>query len=51
MTKKTRRIIAGSLIVLGGIFLFLAPETMGGIALIAIGIVIEGIGIYLERQR
>jgi hypothetical protein len=31
--------------------MFLAPGTWGGAVLVAIGVVIEAVGIYLERPR
>ena len=54
---KSRRIIAICLVVLGGILLYVAPETVGdyvsvgGFVLIAIGVVVEAVGIYLEHKR
>jgi membrane-bound ClpP family serine protease len=51
MTKKTRRIIGGVLLVLGGLMLALAPETMGGLVLIVLAIAIEVTGIYLEHKK
>lgn len=48
---KIRRIIAGCLVVLGGVLIFFAPETVGGFILIALGVVVEGVGIYLEHRR
>jgi membrane-bound ClpP family serine protease len=48
---KPRRVIAIALVVLGGVLIFLAPGTPGGAVLIGLGIVIEVIGIFLERRR
>ena len=48
---KLRRIIAIILVVLGGVLIFLAPETIGGFILIAIGVVVEAVGIFLEHRR
>ncbi len=48
---KLRRIIAVCLVVLGGVLIFFAPETFGGFILIALGVVIEIVGIYLEHRR
>ncbi len=48
---KLRRIIAIFLVVLGGVLIFFAPETFGGFILIALGVVVEGVGIYLEHKR
>jgi hypothetical protein len=47
---KPRRILAIALVVLGGLLLFLAPETVGGLALMVLGVVIEIAGITLERR-
>ncbi len=54
---KSRRIIAIVLVVLGGILLYVAPETLGdyasvgGFVLIIIGVIVEAIGIYLEHKQ
>jgi membrane-bound ClpP family serine protease len=48
---KPRRVVAVLLVVLGGVLMFIAPGTPGGAALIGLGIVIEVIGIFLERRR
>ena len=50
---KLRKVVAAILVVLGVVLMVLAPETPRGIgiALIAIGIVIETVGIALERRR
>ncbi len=47
---KLRRIIAIGLVVLGGILIFFATETVEGVALIALGLIIELIGVHLERK-
>lgn len=56
---KLRRIFAAALIVLGAVLMLAAPNSAGmsrtlsdiGIALIVLGILVEAIGITLERQR
>ena len=48
---KLRRIIAICLVVLGGVLIYFATETIGGAVLIAIGVLIEIVGIYLEKRR
>ena len=48
---KLRRIIAICLVVLGGVLIYFATETIGGVALIAIGVLTEIVGIYLEKRR
>lgn len=52
MIKNTRirRTVALIMVVLGGILMFLAPEVWQGALLLALGIVIELIGITLERK-
>ena len=47
---KPRRVVASALVVLGGVLIFAAPETMSGLALIAVGILVEIVGIMLERR-
>lgn len=51
MTTKNRRILAMVLIVIGGILLWFAPESPGGIILMIGGIVVELIGITLEKVK
>lgn len=48
---KARRLVAGLLIVLGAVMLFAAPETRGGVLAIAAGVIIEIVGIALEKRR
>ncbi len=50
MHMKPRRITAIALVILGGLFLFLAPETRGGLILLGLGVIIEIVGITLERR-
>ena len=50
MHMKPRRITAIALVILGGLLLLLAPETRGGLALVALGVVVEIVGITLERR-
>ncbi|KAF0163305.1 MAG: hypothetical protein FD157_3175 [Rhodocyclaceae bacterium] len=52
MLKKTaiRRPIALVLVVLGAALMFLAPETWAGLALLAIGILLEVAGIALRHR-
>jgi hypothetical protein len=51
VTMKLRRIIAIIFVVLGGVLIYLAPETIGGFILIGLGVVIEAVGIFLEHRR
>lgn len=48
---KPRRLLAAVLIVLGGVLLFAAPETWGGLYVIIAGVTIEVVGIVLEKRR
>jgi hypothetical protein len=48
---KPRRVVAVVLVVLGGLLLFFAPETPGGMVLVALGVAIEAVGIFLEHRR
>jgi drug/metabolite transporter (DMT)-like permease len=48
---KPRRVVAALLIVLGAVMLFAAPETRGGLFAIAAGVIIEIVGIALEKRR
>jgi hypothetical protein len=48
--KRSRRILAGFLVALGGVLLFLAPEMWAGLLLLALGVLIELAGIALERK-
>jgi uncharacterized membrane protein YccC len=52
MIKKTRIRRTGALVmvVLGAILMFLAPEVWQGALLLALGVIIELIGITLERK-
>jgi len=50
---KPRRIVAGALVVLGAVLMFVAPETetLSGAIVLGLGVVIEIAGIALERRR
>ena len=51
MRQRSRRILAVALIILGGVLMFFAPSKywMGGV-LLALGVLIEAIGIALEKK-
>jgi membrane-bound ClpP family serine protease len=51
MTTKHRRILAVLLIIIGAAFLWLAPESPGGIILLILGVATEIIGIALEKIK
>lgn len=48
--KRIRRTGALIMVVLGAILMFLAPEVWQGALLLALGVIIELIGISLERK-
>jgi len=48
--RQTRRVLAIALVVLGGVLMALAPEIWAGLAVLALGVVIELLGIALERK-
>jgi hypothetical protein len=48
---KPRRVVAAVLIALGAVMLFAAPETLGGLLAIGAGVLIEVVGIALEKRR
>lgn len=48
--QRSRRVLAGFLVLLGGALMFLAPEIWAGLALLVLGVVIELAGIALERK-
>lgn len=52
MSKKslTRRIVAVMLIVLGALLMLLAPDIWQGALVLALGIVLELVGIALEHK-
>lgn len=48
--QRPRRILAIFLVVLGGVLMVLAPEMRAGLAVLALGVLIELAGIALERK-
>lgn len=48
--RRSRRLLAGFLVVLGGVLMYLAPEIWAGLAVLVLGVVIELVGIALERN-
>jgi hypothetical protein len=52
MLKKRlgRRVLAIFLVVLGGVLMYLAPEMWAGLAVLALGVVVELAGITLEHR-
>jgi hypothetical protein len=51
LPMKPRRLVAALLIALGAVMLYAAPETLGGALAIATGVIIEIVGIALEKHR
>ena len=49
--KRLRRATGTALVIMGAIFIWLAPEVLAGVILIAIGIGLEIAGITLERRN
>jgi len=48
--RGPRRALAITLVVLGGVLIFLAPPIWGGLVVLALGVVVELIGITLEHR-
>lgn len=48
--RRSRRVLAIALVVLGGALMAMAPEIWAGLAVLGLGIVIEFAGIALERK-
>ncbi len=49
--RLPRRIIGASLVVAGALLMWFAPESAGGVILLAAGIILEAVGLRLERSR
>jgi len=48
--RRSRRVLAIFLVLLGGMLMFLAPEIWAGLAVLALGVLIELAGIALEHK-
>ncbi|MGK2953536.1 MAG: hypothetical protein ACSLEZ_14295 [Thiobacillus sp.] len=48
--RRSRRVLAIVLVVVGGVLMALAPEMWIGLLLLALGVLIELAGIALERK-
>lgn len=48
--KSLRRASAIALVIAGGVIMWLSPQTLAGAAVLGLGIVLEAIGIGLERR-
>ncbi len=51
MSSKPRKILAGILVILGGLLMWLVPEVSTvGFVILLLGVAVEFIGIYLEHK-
>lgn len=51
MSPKLRKIVAGILVILGGLLMWLVPaESTVGFVILLLGVAIEAVGIYLEHK-
>ena len=48
--RRVRRVVAISLVIVGGLLMALAPEIWEGLLVLAVGVGIELAGIALERK-
>jgi hypothetical protein len=48
--RRSRRVLAIFLVMLGGMLMALAPEIWAGLAVLALGVLIELAGIALEHK-
>ncbi len=48
--RRSRRVLAIFLMMLGGVLMYLAPEIWAGLVVLAVGVVVELAGIALERR-
>lgn len=51
MRKVQRRVAAGVLIAFGVVLMLAAPDTWSGLLLVAVAVVLEIVGLALERRR
>ena len=49
--RRTRRVSATIMVVLGAVMMFLAPAVWQGLVLFVLGVVLEWLGIALERRK
>lgn len=50
INSRSRRLVAGFIVVLGAILMFLAPETWPGAVVLIFGVVLELAGIALDHK-
>lgn len=48
--RRSRRVLALTLVVLGGVLMFLAPPIWAGLLVLALGVAVELAGIALEHR-
>jgi apolipoprotein N-acyltransferase len=48
--RRSRRVLALILVVLGGVIMYLAPEMWAGLAVLVLGVLVELAGIALEHK-
>jgi uncharacterized membrane protein YccC len=48
--RRLRRTVAATLIVIGAVLLWLAPSSLPGVLAFVVGIVLELLGVVLERR-
>lgn len=48
--RRSRRVLAMFLVMLGGVLMYLAPEIWAGLVLLVLGVVVELAGIALEHK-
>jgi len=48
--RRSRRVLALVLVVLGGVIMYLAPEMWAGLAVLVLGVLVELAGIALEHK-
>lgn len=48
--RRTRRVLAAALVMLGGVLMALAPEIWAGLLVLALGVAVELAGIALEHK-
>jgi len=48
--RRSRRVLALFLVVLGGLLIYLTPAMRAGLVVLAVGVLVELAGIALERR-
>ena len=50
MKRQLRRVAGATLVLFGALLMWLAPESLSGVMLLATGVALEGIGLVLEHR-